>query len=108
MFDLLKIINDFSCNYNCSYYESLPVRKSDKNSVVFDVPGFSKDDLKVYFENDYLIIKGEKDGISIDKFFYVNDDIDQEKTTASVKHGLLTINFKRKNKEDKRQYISFD
>lgn len=92
--------------------KSIPSGGIIREKIVIDVPGFSKDDLKIEVDSDgYLNIKGEK---KIEgeirkinrKYFtlpYVNQ-IDLEKIEARVENGVLVINFsKKENKKIPRE-----
>ncbi len=95
----------------------------DGYEMIVDLPGFTKDEVKVELQDGYLTIsaakdmskdKKEKDGTkyirreryygSTQRSWYVGD-IDKSLITADFKHGILTLNIPKpkkviENKED--------
>jgi len=102
-----RFIDTFFNNnlFDTTFYSSFNNYKYNKedNSLIVEVPGYTKADLSIYIENGLLYIKGEKDGIRpINISISVYEDlINFEETKASVDCGLLTIKFSTKNKQSK-------
>lgn len=89
-----------------SYNENSSLYDEEKGTLTLMVPGYSKDDLKVWVEKNKLYIKGNKKGFKpIDKCFYVNDNIDKTCTEAVVKNGVITISLKYKDRTDEMKFI---
>lgn len=91
----------------------------DSYEMVVDLPGFKKEDVKVELDNGYLTItaakglekneaeseEAKKEGRYIRKerysgefkrSFYVGDYLTQEDIKAKFQHGLLTLDFPKK------------
>lgn len=80
--------------------------KTGENMLLFEVPGFGKDDIEVKADNGKLIINGE---LSEDKKKNLGDktikfkrdikDLDAESVKAGLKDGILEIKFKYKGED---------
>lgn len=102
------------------------VKEKDGNYILeIDVPGYSKDDIKIELENGYLTVTAEKEEnkdeenkkthyIHKERFYgkcsrsyYAGDNVKEEDIKATFKNGILTIAFP-KEKEEKiegKKYI---
>lgn len=84
--------------------------KEEDNEITmrFDVPGLSKEEVKVSVEDDVLVIKGEHkeqeataegeeskwrgwSSSSYDSWFLLPDNCDKEKVKAELKNGVLLV-----------------
>lgn len=88
-FDLLP-------NTNRANLLSRPIRKDrleNKVVVTFEVPGYSKQDLKVQADGSYLTVEAaEKDGNkALSMQTYCEELESAESITASCEHGLLKV-----------------
>ena len=104
--------------------------KDDGFDVLIDLPGFSKDEVKVALKNGYLTISAEK-GLNEDekekdtghyirreryagacsRSFFVGDDVKQEDIKAEFNHGILKLFVPKKDTkavEDKTHYIAIE
>lgn len=104
--------------------------KDDGFEVLIDLPGFSKDEVKVSLKNGYLTISAEK-GLDNDekekdtgryirrerytgacsRSFFVGDVVKQEDIKAEFKHGILKLFVPKKDAktvEDKTHYIAIE
>lgn len=101
------------------------IREDDKSYLLeVDLPGYSKDDIKIDITNGYLTInaKVEKEDNEDDKnyvrrerftgevsrSFYVGEDIKEDEVKASFKNGILTLEVPKLSLEDKtkdKKYI---
>ena len=96
--------------------------KKDKFIVDVDLPGFSKENIKLSLENGYLNISAkvnkenhnsdEEKYIHRERFygecsrsFYVGDDIKEEDINAEFKNGILQIEVPKKNPDDKAKEV---
>ena len=80
-------------------------------SMRFDVPGLSKEDLKVYVEDDMLVINGEhkqdeEGGARQNYSSYrtridLPDNCEKDKIKADLKNGVLLISIPKKKVERK-------
>ena len=83
--------------------------KDDKYILDIDLPGFQKEEIKVYVKDDYLIVsasrtkeKEHSKGRMIHqerysgeycRSFYIGSMLQQEDIKASYKHGVLKLEF---------------
>lgn len=100
-------------------YMSPPVdifEADDSLMVVADLPGVKKNDLDIRVDEGILTIKGktsydrpsnllraEFDLLNYYRQFKLSEDIDQEKISAELKQGVLTINLPKAEKAQPRQ-----
>ena len=95
-----------------------------------DLPGFTKDEIKVSLENGYMTIsaakgldKDEQDkksgryirkeryAGSCERSFYVGEDITEEDIKGEFKHGILTLNVPKKEAKpavEQKKYIAIE
>ena len=94
-----------------SHVMKTDIKETDKGyELVVDLPGFTKDEIKVDLENGYLTISAEK-GLDKDeqeketgryirreryagacsRSFYVGKEVHQDDIKAEFKHGILTL-----------------
>ena len=100
------------------------VKEKDGNYILeIDVPGYSKEDIKIELENGYLTVTAEKEEnkdeedkksryIHKERFYgkcsrsyYAGDNVKEEDIKANFKNGILTIAFPKepeKRLEEKR------
>ena len=86
------------------------------------VPGYSKEDLEITTEQDYLKIKGKQKKSNesrhyirqefrprrIDLTYGIPDTLDPEKTSAKVSNGILTVRIPKREGSAKRNLISIE
>lgn len=112
--DLDYFDNLFEGLFNTPYNRSLNhcmrtdiKEQDDSYTLVIDVPGFGKEDIKISLENGYLTVEAVKDDSKENKgahflrreryygsaarSFYVGEDIAQEDVKASYDKGLLSL-----------------
>jgi len=99
--------------------------KDDSYSLVIDVPGFGKEDIKISLENGYLTVEAAKDESKENKdshflrreryygsaarTFYVGDDIAQEDVKAAYDKGVLTLTVpKQGSSVQQKKFISIE
>ena len=102
--------------------------KDDKYLLDIDLPGYSKEDIKISVENGYLTVSAKKEeskeesekGSYIKKerysgecqrSFYIGDDIEAEDVKASFKNGILTLDIPKKEDQEKlpeKKYVEID
>jgi len=78
----------------------------DNYTLRFEIPGMSKEDVKIWIEKDMLMVSGEKkqelnkDEVrhlgerrfgKFERSFWVPQDADREKVKAEFDNGLLTV-----------------
>ena len=85
---------------NTSYKE-----KDNQFQIEIDAPGFSKKDLGVTIEEDFLNVKGKVDvggrKRDINKKYKLPENIDKMKMSACLKNGILSITIPKKEKRKK-------
>lgn len=103
------------------------IREKDGNYILeIDVPGYSKENIKIELENGYLMVTAEnnKNGeentngyIRQERFFgtcartyYVGKNVKQEDIKASFKNGILVLSFPKEEerKLEEKKYIQID
>jgi HSP20 family molecular chaperone IbpA len=88
----------------------------DGLTVVADMPGVEKEDVDIRVDNGILTIQGKTkpmakgDGLYnefalLDYFrqFQLSDEVDQEKITAELKHGVLMLHMPKAEKAKPKQ-----
>ena len=88
--------------------------KDDDYEVVIDLPGFKKEEITVELNDGYLtvsaakgldkdekdhkgkIIRQERYSGSMQRSFYVGDNLTEEDIKATFKHGVLSLNVPKK------------
>ena len=90
---------------------------TDESTVcIMDLPGYNKDNLKVEIKDGTLLIEGKRsisvEGLkssvknhSISRTYTIGNKYDDEKVTAEIKDGILTITLPFKD-EKKKKVIS--
>ena len=103
------------------------VKETDEGyELDVDLPGFKKEEISLELNNGYLVVsankgldKDEKDkkgklvrqerySGSMQRSFYVGEDITEEDIKASFKHGVLNLTLPKKEKEkipEKKQIL---
>ena len=96
------------------------IREDDKSYLLeVDLPGYSKDDIKIDITDGYLTINAKvekedkednKNYVRRERFtgevsrsFYVGEDIKEEEVKASFKNGILTLEVPKLSLEDKKK-----
>ena len=86
---------------------NVDILENENNYMLnFEVPGISKDEIKIWIENDLLILSGEKKSSYDDKntrhygersfgkferSFWLPNDADRESIKAEYENGILTV-----------------
>lgn len=104
------------------------IQETDKDYILeMDLPGFSKDEVKVSLESGYLTISAAK-GLNKDekekkngryirreryagacqRSFYVGENISQDDISAEFKHGILKLFIPKKEPAEEKTYITID
>ena len=102
-------------NMKCDIYE-----KDGDYHIEMDVPGFSKDEIKVEAKKDYLTITAEKSNEEseedknyihrersygkYERSFYLHD-LDSENINAEFNNGVLKITVPKKAESEDKKYI---
>ena len=85
---------------NTSYKE-----KDNQFQIEIDAPGFSKKDLGVTVDEDFLNVKGKVDvggrKRDINKKYKLPENVDKTKMSARLKNGILSITIPKKEKRKK-------
>ena len=96
------------------------IREDDKSYLLdIDLPGYSKDDIKIDITDGYLTINAKvekedndekKNYVRRERFtgevtrsFYVGEDIKEDEVKATFKNGILTLEVPKLNLEDKKK-----
>lgn len=102
-------------NMKCDIYE-----KGGDYHIEMDVPGFSKDEIKIEAKKDYLTITAEKSNEEseedknyihrersygkYERSFYLHD-LDSENINAEFNNGVLKITVPKKAESEDKKYI---
>ncbi len=102
------------------------VKEKDGNYILeIDIPGYSKDDIKIELENGYLTVTASKEEkvdeenekshyIHKERFYgkcsrsyYAGENVKEEDIKASFKNGILTLTFPKESTEkiENKKYI---
>ena len=78
---------------------------NDSHTVFYlDIPGFRKEDLKIQYKNDYILITGNKKIGSLEKKISktipIYQKFDFDKIEAKVEDGILILAFPKKEIKD--------
>ena len=109
---------------------STDIKEHDEGYELYiDLPGFTKEEVKISLENGYLTVEASKNVeegkedkknskyICRERFagdcrrsFYVGDAVNQEDIKASFKLGILKLEIPKKKKEEieKKSYIAIE
>lgn len=90
--------------------DTVPVRKVNEMEVVsVDVPGFSRDDVKITVEGNVLHITGKKtvngQERSLDIVLRIGDEYDASKCRPAVSNGVLTITLARCESDSRELHV---
>lgn len=93
-----------------SFKSTLLNYSSKENTLVFEVPGFSKEDLKITLDKHVMHITGKKEilgqNYEVDKKFALpNNLLSDDPITAKVENGLLYINLKKSEKPVQKEIL---
>ncbi len=100
----------------------------DNYSIVIDLPGYEKEDIKIDIDNGYLNVTAKMDEKHEEKedgkfvrreryfgecsrSFYVGDDMESDDIKASFKNGTLRLELPKKEEQKKlneKKYINID
>lgn len=126
-FNLLDdIFRDF--NYTENKIMKTDIREhKDNYSILVDLPGYNKDDIKISIEDGYLTIKAtiskDEEEKETGKFvrreryfgecsrsFYVGDNIEVEDIKASFKNGTLNLEIPKKEQKQisEKKYVQIE
>ncbi|MEW6296755.1 MAG: Hsp20/alpha crystallin family protein [Thermodesulfobacteriota bacterium] len=88
----------------------------DSLVLLADMPGVSKEDLDVRIDNNVLTLRGKARHIAPGEAIYrefelmnffrqfeLSEEVNQEKITAQLKHGVLTLRLPKVEKAEPRQ-----
>lgn len=99
--------NLIDCSIDSYKYRTVLEQNDDGYTLVAQVPGLSKEDIKMSAENSILKISGQKEicknlSTTIDKEFKIGNDVNQSKISAKVENGVLYVDLpKEKDKKAK-------
>jgi HSP20 family protein len=84
-----------------------PEYKVGDNTLMVSLPGFSKKDINIEVDGQILTISSEKEDVgfvkAFTKKFRLPNNIDMDSLSATMKDGILTLEF---NKADNTKKIS--
>lgn len=112
-----NMLRDFKIDNNmqCDIYE-----EDDKIVIEMDIPGFSKEDIKVECENDNIHITAEREESENENKKYIHkerksygkyersfhfENIDEESIEAKFNNGILSVSVKKEKENKNRKQI---
>ena len=124
--NLDKLFNDLvNRNFSKQSYGNMIVKNSDSEAyeinytkdgayLLFEVPGFNKNNLKVEVENGVLYIEGKRSfklndeevTRTISQNFKIGQEYDSESIEATIEDGILTVFVANLKKNEKKKRIS--
>jgi len=99
------------------------IEAEDKYLFDIEIPGFTKDDIKISLEDGYLTVEANKAENpeenptyirkerflgNISRSYYVGYNINDEKINAAYNSGVLTITVFKTSKEENKKYINIE
>lgn len=79
-----------------SNYETKEI--TDGYELTMNIAGLGKEDIDLSVESNELIIKSNNEEIKLNKRFILPKNVNEEKISAEVKHGLLKATIPKKEK----------
>lgn len=73
---------------------------------IYELPGFTKDEIQIELENNFLLINASNKKRKIKQNYRLNDDIALDKISAKLQDGILTIEMGRKEPQRKKITIN--
>lgn len=80
----------------------------DGTKIAIAVPGFSKEDLQLSLNDNYLSLSSKLEDKKISRSWKLSDVADTKAIKADCKNGMLTINIPVKTKSDKSRVIDIE
>ncbi|MCL1821519.1 MAG: Hsp20/alpha crystallin family protein [Prolixibacteraceae bacterium] len=122
--DLYKsfFVNDRHAG-RCKHIPANLMESENDFRIELAVPGFSKEDVKISFHGDVLVIKSDKEvkemeGVNylrkdfvpagFKKKFILNEQVDTEKISAAFNNGILEIVLPKKMKEPEKSAVEIE
>ena len=118
----LFLSNFFNTEKN--YLSADIVETENDYEIIVDVPGFSKEDIKISLENKQLTITAKKETVKEENKKYLRKerfvgtytrkffvgDVKQEDVKASIEDGVLTVKFSKESykKVQENKYIEIN
>ena len=121
-FEVLKRFNDnfFDVEAESAWTPRVNISENEKSyEISAEIPGVSKDNIKVDLKENKLTIKGEKKAEkkeekdnyirversygNFERSFYLNDDVDVTKLNASFKDGVLNVSLPKKEEAQPKE-----
>jgi len=105
--DIINPFSIFDIFFDTKFDEKL--KNIGDGKYTLNVPGYDKNDLDIYFKDNKLFIKSkckeDECNSELDIYFYVNKNVDRNKTEATVEKGVLTLKLFEKDKNENIQRI---
>lgn len=107
----------------CKHVPANLIESENEFKIELAVPGFSKEDVKISFKDDVLVVKSEKEiqnaeGINylrkefvasgFEKKFILTEEIDSENISAVFNNGVLEIALPKKEKEVEKSAVEIE
>ena len=121
-FEVLKRFNEnfLDVETESAWTPRVNISENEKSyEISAEIPGVSKDNIKVDLKDNKLTIKGEKKAErkeekdnyirversygNFERSFYLNDDVDVTKLNASFKDGVLNVSLPKKEEAQPKE-----
>jgi len=90
--DPFDLFSNFSSGMASHFSGGVEIARTDNGyQVDVPVPGYAPDQINLTYQDGALAVSGNAERRSFTRTLVLPDDIDPDKTTAHVEHGLLTI-----------------
>lgn len=104
-----NLFDDFLVNSNYGYYSRVMNEEGGGYKIALEVPGFTKEDLKIEINSLTLTIIGEKNILDrtkrINQSYRIPKNIDLKNSSASVEDGILYVDLKMKEEKEVKRFI---
>lgn len=117
----------FNCSFNSVNYNLRTdiIEEDDKYSIIVEMAGYHKDDIKLSLENDYLTIEAEKAALEskeeketkyllrerhlgkVSRSYYLKD-VKEEEIKANFNNGLLFITVPKLSEAETKRLITIE
>lgn len=112
IYDIESLVNAFENSLASSYYSQLrdvgtfgqkyiafnSKINEDTLSCSFELPGYGLEDINVDVEPGYITISSDKENKTFKQSFYISKEFDPETANATMKNGILTLEYKKYKK----------
>lgn len=101
--DFFKNAERFFTGSPFAHNVRLPVHDAGDHYLIYvEVPGVKKEDLKLEYHDDHLVVSGVKRGKKFENSYSLLESASREQIEASLADGILTVEIKKKQNKSPR------